>query len=377
MNNNRQTFFENAERVVVKVGSGVLTRDDGLNLDVIASISRQICELISTGKQVILVSSGAVASGVRKANLGKRPDKMPEKQAAAAIGQAGLILEYDKAFSIWGKNVAQVLLTRDDLSNRRRYLNARNTLNTLLAWGVVPIINENDTVMVEEIKFGDNDNLSAMITLLLNADILINLTDIDGLYDKDPRVNNDATLIQRVEKIGRSIERLANDIPGAVGTGGMLSKIRAAKKTTYAGVPMVISCGADDSVLSDLFSGVEKGTFFVPKNGKRTSKKNWLAFSSKPSGIIVLDDGARTAVVERGKSLLPSGIASVSGDFGIGAPVECRGLDNELIGVGLVNYTSSEIELIKGSQSGRIKELLGYKEYDEVIHRDNLAVTGV
>lgn len=362
------------KRLVVKVGSGVLTQDLGLNLDIIASLARQISAQMDQKRDVILVSSGAVASGVKKMGLPGRPDKMPEKQAVAAIGQAGLILEYEKVFARHGKKVAQILLTDDDLSNRKRFLNARNTLNTLLAWGVLPIINENDTVAVEEIKFGDNDSLSARVCLLLSADLLINLTDIDGLYDKDPRKNPDARRISALSRIGKQVEEMACGIPGAVGTGGMLTKIKAARKVTAAGIPMIIASGKDDTILADLFAGKDRGTFFAPKNHKLTSRKSWIAFNAKPAGSLVVDNGARDALLKGGCSLLPSGITLVRGDFTVGAPVELRSLNNHVIGVGLVNYSSLDIDRIKGLKTLQIEERLGHKEYDEVVHRDNFAL---
>ncbi len=375
MNDNRKTIFNAAKRVVVKVGSNVLTQDHGLNLKAIRSISRQICRLIDGGLEVILVSSGAMATGVKKIGLDKRPDEIPKRQAVAAVGQAGLIMEYEKAFARYHKKVAQILLTSDDLNNRIRYLNARNTLYTLLAWQVVPIINENDTVMVEEIKFGDNDNLAAMITLMMDTDILINLTDIDGLYNKDPRTNTDAELIPIVSTIGKDIIKFAGHIPGALGTGGMVSKIKAAGKVTAAGIPMVITNGAKPEILKKLFSGKKIGTFFVPKKQKLKSRKCWIAFTLKPKGVIRIDDGAASAILNRGKSLLPSGIVSVEGEFGVGAPVEFRKDDNETLGTGLVNYNSADIRKIMGLKSSQIKDRLGYKPYDYVIHRDNLAIT--
>ena len=231
MKPNRKACFENAKRIVVKVGSNVLTQDNGLNLGAIRSISRQICRLIDSGHEIILITSGAMASGLKKVNLHKRPDEIPKRQAAAAIGQAGLIMEYEKAFDRYDKKVAQILLTGSDLSNRKRYLNARNTLYTILAWQVVPIINENDTVSVEEIKFGDNDNLSALIALLMDADILVNLTDIDGLYNKNPRIESDAELIPVVSVINKEIERFASDIPGELSLGGMSGKKKPPKKS--------------------------------------------------------------------------------------------------------------------------------------------------
>ena len=376
MNDKRKICFEDAKRIVVKVGSGVLTEDNGLNLKALRSISRQICQLADRGLEIILVSSGAMASGIKKIGLSKRPDEIPKRQAIAAVGQAGLIMEYEKSFARYNKKVAQILLTSDDLVNRKRYLNARNTLCTLLSWQVIPIINENDTVVVEEIKFGDNDNLAAMITLLMDADILINLTDIDGLYTKDPRKNQDAELISVVTTIKKDIEKYASDIPGALGTGGMLSKIIAAKKVTAAGIPMLIARGEKHDILIKLFAGKEHGTFFIPKKEKLANRKCWIAFTLKPKGTIIIDDGAAAAILKSGKSLLPSGIVRVDGEFSVGAAVEFRREGNdEILGTGLVNYSASDIRKIMGLKSGKIKKYLGHKSYDEVIHRDNLAIT--
>jgi len=375
MANDRKTLFHQARRIIVKVGSGVLTRTDGLNTTAIRSISRQICNLIDHGKEVLLVTSGAMASGVKKVSLLKRPDELPKRQAAAAVGQAGLIMEYEKAFGRFGKKVAQILLTSDDLSNRKRYLNARNTLYTLLSWQVVPIINENDTVSVAEIQFGDNDNLAAMIALLMDADILINLTVTDGLYDKDPRTASNAELIPLVSTIGKDIEKLANDIPGALNFGGMLGKIKAAKKLTAVGIPMVIANGNTPHILTKLFAGNDFGTYFIPKTEKLASRKCWIGFALKPKGLIQLDAGAAAAVLTRGKSLLPSGITAVAGDFDVGAAVELAKTDQEVIGVGLVNYNAVDIRKIMGCKSGQIRDRLGYKPYDEIIHRDNLVIT--
>jgi glutamate 5-kinase len=376
MNDKRKICFEDAKRIVVKVGSGVLTEDNGLNLKALRSISRQICQLADRGLEIILVSSGAMASGIKKIGLSKRPEEIPKRQAVAAVGQAGLIMEYEKSFARYNKKVAQILLTGDDLVNRKRYLNARNTLCTLLSWQVIPIINENDTVVVEEIKFGDNDNLAAMITLLMDADILINLTDIDGLYTRDPRKHPDAELISVVTTIKKDIEKYASDIPGPLGTGGMLSKIKAAKKVTAAGIPMLIARGEKHDILIKLFAGKEHGTFFIPKKEKLANRKCWIAFTLKPKGIIMIDDGAAAAILKNGKSLLPSGIVRVDGEFSVGAAVEFRRKSNdEILGTGLVNYCASDIQKIMGFKSGKIKKYLGYKSYDEVIHRDNLAIT--
>jgi glutamate 5-kinase len=374
MKKNRSQRFKQAKRVVIKVGSNVLTRDHGLNVKFIRAITREICKLIDENREVILVSSGAMASGIRKVGLPKRPEELPKRQAVAAVGQAGLIFEYEKAFDRYEKKVAQLLLTSEDLSNRKRYLNARNTIYTLLSWQVIPIINENDTVSITEIKFGDNDNLAAMITLLMDADLLVNLTDIEGLYTKDPRSFADAELIRVISRIDKATEKCATDMPGVLGTGGMLSKIKAAKKVTTAGMPMVIANGQNPKVISDLFSGKEIGTFFEPKPQRLTSRKCWIAYSLKPKGSLYIDQGAENAILNRGKSLLPSGIVSVEDDFGVGAAVEFKNVQNHVLGVGLVNYSAAEIRQIKQLKSNQIKKVLGHKSYDEVIHRDNLAL---
>jgi glutamate 5-kinase len=375
MAKDRKTSFQQARRVIVKVGSGILTVSDGLSIKAIRSISRQICKLIDQGKEVLLVTSGAMAAGVKKVALPKRPDELPKRQAAAAVGQAGLIMEYEKAFGRFGKKVAQILLTSDDLSNRKRYLNARNTLYTLLSWQVVPIINENDTVSVAEIRFGDNDTLAAMIALLMDAEILINLTVTDGLYDKDPRTHKDAELIPEVTAISKDMEKLASNIPGALNFGGMLTKITAAKKMMAAGIPMVIANGNTPNILEKLFAGKDFGTYFVPKTEKLASRKCWIGYTLKPKGLIELDAGAAAAILTGGKSLLPSGITGVAGDFDVGAAVELAKTDLEIIGVGLVNYSAADIRKIMGCKSGQIRDRLGYKPYDEIIHRDNLVVT--
>jgi glutamate 5-kinase len=375
MMSNRKLNFDLAKRVVVKIGSNLLTENNGLNLKVIRSITRQICRLIDDGREVILVSSGAMASGVKKVGLPKRPDELPKRQAVAAVGQAGLIMAYEKAFGRHHKKVAQILLTIEDLSNRKRYLNARNTMYTLLSWQVVPIINENDTVSVEEIQFGDNDNLAAMITLLMDADILINLTDIEGLFDKDPRIHQDAELIPVVSTITKNTEQYASEIAGALGTGGMMSKIRAARKVNSAGVPMIIAKGDTPDILTKIFSAKARGTFFVPRKEKLTRRKCWIAFSLKPQGAIIVDDGAAEAILKNGKSLLPSGIVAAEADFNIGAAVEFKNRKNEILGIGLANYSANDIRKIMGLKTNQIKSVLGHKSYDEVIHRDNLVIT--
>jgi len=375
MKMNQPLKNKTVKRAVVKVGSGVLTGADGLNVNVIRSISRQISRLTDTGMEIILVTSGAMASGVKKIGLSNRPDEIPKRQAVAAVGQAGLMREYEKAFGRFKRNVAQILLTSDDFSNRKRYLNARNTIYTLLSWKIIPIVNENDTVAVEEIEVGDNDNLAAMIALLMDADILINLTDIEGLYTKDPRAHSDAELIPVVSTISKYYENIAGNIPGPLGTGGMLSKIKAAKKVTAAGIPMVIARGETSNVLLKYFEGKGKGTFFVPVKEKLASRKCWLAYSSKPKGAVIVDKGAAQAILTKGRSLLPIGIVDVREDFPVGTAVEVCDEKNKPLGVGLVNYSANDILKIKGLNSNQIKKQLGYQPYDEVIHRDNLVIT--
>lgn len=372
---NRQDYFNEAKRLVVKVGSNVLTAEQGLNLPVIYALSKQISRLMEEGVEVLLVSSGAMASGQKKIGLDRRPDEIPKRQAIAAVGQTGLMMEYEKAFSVYNIKVAQILLTGEDLSSsRKRYLNARNTMNTLLSWKILPIINENDTVVVEEIKFGDNDNLSAMIALLMNADILINLTDINGLYNGDPRTSDSVELITEVTAINKKVEQAAGNIPGALGTGGMLAKIKAAAKVINAGIPMIIANGKNTDILLKLMSGENTGTFFVPANEKLSSRKCWIGYNVKPKGVLRIDAGAAKAISERGKSLLPGGITGVEGEFGLGEAVEIVDPNGLRLANGLVNYTAADIRKIMGCRSDQIAECLGQKLYDEVIHRDNLTI---
>lgn len=374
MQNDRSSSLDQAKRVIVKVGSSVLSEKDRLNLKALNSISEQICKLIDSGREIILVTSGAMAEGIRKIGLSGRPESIPQRQAVAAVGQAGLIMEYEKAFGKHNKKVAQMLLTGTGLTNRNRYLNARNTLSTLLEWNIVPIINENDTVSVEEIKFGDNDNLAAMITILMDADMLISLTDIDGLYDMDPRTNPDADLVCEVSCINDETEACASDIPGKLGLGGMLGKIKAAKKVTTAGIPMIIANGGEPEILTKIFQKQPYGTYFVPRKEKLASRKCWIAFTLRPEGTLTIDSGAAGAVLEKGKSLLSCGITDVQGTFHVGAPVEFMQKDGKIIGKGLVNYSAGDIRKIMGLNTDRIAEMLGSKPYDEVIHRDNLVL---
>lgn len=367
-------YLKRAKRVVVKLGSNVITAENGLNLVVIDAITSQISRLMEKGIEVILVSSGAMAAGVRKMGMAGRPTEIPLRQAVSAIGQTELMNEYEKDFGRYGRKVAQILLTGEDLNDRTRYLNARNCLHTLINWKVVPVINENDTIMVEEIKLGDNDNLAAMITLLLDADFLFILTDIDGLYDKDPRRHDDARLISTVSRYEQKIEDYASHIPGTLGTGGMLSKIKAAQKVTSAGIPMIVARGDQPDILTDLFNGKRFGTYFVAGKEKMASRKCWIAHTLTPKGSIIIDDGAVRAVAENGKSLLPIGVVAVEGEFEQGAAVNFKTTDHQIIGTGLVNYRSLDIQLIKGLKTFQIEACLGARHYDEIIHRDNLVL---
>lgn len=372
----RCATFDNARRIVIKIGSSVLTLNHGLNLDIIEAMSREIRRLVCSERQVILISSGALACGVRKIGFPRKPDDIRGRQAAAAVGQAGLIQAYEKAFEFYGCRVAQLLLTRDDLSNRRRYLNARNTIHTLLDWGIIPIINENDTIVTEEMKLGGNDNLAAMVTLLLDADLMVNLTDTDGLYDRDPRDHKDAVLIHQVARITRAMEQAAAGKPGQLGTGGMLTKLHAARRLSRAGIPMVIAGGRTPDIVTRLFAGETLGTFFCPGRRRLNSRKCWIAYNLKPQGDIHLDRGAARAILNHGKSILPIGITSVNGTFNKGACVEIRSDTGAVIGKGLTNYSAADIACIMGRRSDAICNVLKRsRPYAEVIHRDNLAIT--
>lgn len=370
----RKTVLSHVRRVVIKVGSGVISDQDGLELPMIASLSRDVGGLLQRGYEVLLVSSGAVAAGKRDLGIVGRPQTIPLKQAAAAIGQSRLMRIYKDSFRSRGQTVAQVLLTRDDLANRRRYLNARNTLMTLLEHGITPIINENDTVVIDEIRFGDNDNLSAMVTNLAEANLLVILSDVDGLYDRNPVGDKDARLIPVVERVTEEIEAMGGDTGTALGTGGMATKIKAAKRAALYGVGTMIVNGRIPGVLTRLFEGEELGTYFLPARDRMTAKKHWIAFAKKPRGKLFLDEGARRALVEGGKSLLPSGITGVEGGFDRGDAVRlCNGTGEEFAR-GVINYALPELLRIMGKKTAEIGEILGYKYGDEVIHRDNLVL---
>ncbi len=371
----RQSYLGKSRRVVVKVGSAVLTGEDGLNLSVMENLAREISFLIKSGKEVILVSSGAVAAGKKRLGLQvKRKLELKEKQGAAAVGQSRLMRFYEDIFDRLGYKVAQVLLTHDDLSNRNRYLNVRNTILTLLEWKIIPIINENDTVSVQELRFGDNDTLGALITNLIEADLFICLTDVAGLYTGNPHEDHEAKPVYTVAKVDKKVEAMAGYVVGALGTGGMQSKIQAARMVSVRGGSSFIGSGRQEGIVQQLFASEPVGTFFLPQVEKMQSRKHWIAYVLRPQGYLVLDQGACKAVMKGGKSLLPSGILEVRGAFGVGAPVQCLDEQGNAIATGLINYSASDLGKIKGLKTGEIEKALGYKDSDEVIHRDNLVV---
>ncbi len=362
-------------RIVIKIGSNILTdKKGGLNRKRIHAIASDVVAVCEAGYEVVIVSSGAVAAGMKKLGLKEKPREIRMKQAAAAVGQSSLIWEYEKSFNSFGKKVAQVLLTRDDFSDRVRYLNSRNTLITLLSYGIVPVINENDTVATDEIKFGDNDQLAAMVSGLIDAERLIILSDVDGLYSKDPKTNNDAEIIPVVQEITPEFEEMAGGAGSSVGTGGMYSKILSAKKATSYGVRVNIISGRRKGVVKGVLSGKNYGTEFAPHTKKMSSKKGWIAYAVKPGGSLVIDDGAVNAIIKSGKSLLPSGIVQIEGTFDTGDAVYCVNSDGKRIAKGIVNYSSHDVNRIKGKKTTIIEQILGYKYSDEVIHRDNLVV---
>lgn len=371
----RPELLANLKRVTIKVGSGVLTTlDQGFNLPLIEGLVRQITHLRSLGLDILLVSSGAIASGIKRLNLKEVPKSIPQKQAAAAIGQSHLIWVYEKLFGQTDQKVAQILLTHEDLASRTRYLNARNTLFTLLRYNVIPIINENDTVAVEEIKLGDNDNLSAMVATMVEADLLIILSDIDGLFDRDPREKSQARLLSLVEQITPAIEAMAGGSGSLTGVGGMVTKIQAAKRAAASGIMTIVANGKEPQILSRLLEGENVGTLFLPQRDRLASRKHWIAYTLKPRGRLVVDEGAREALVTRGKSLLPKGVLEVHGRFSAGDMVSCFDQPGRECARGLVNYNFGELQMIKGCYTTQIVDRLGYKYYDEVIHRNDLVV---
>ena len=362
-------------RVVVKVGTSSLVSENGsLDPFKLADLMRQLAEAKRMGKEVILVSSGAIRAGMERLGMTERPNTIPDQQASAAIGQSVLMMKYAELLSQYGIIPAQVLLTRDDFRSRLRYLNARNTLHTLLRFSALPVVNENDTVATEEIRFGENDTLSALVAACADADLLINLSDVDGLYDADPKVNGGCKLIPEVKRITRDIEALAGETHGICGTGGMRSKIEAAKIATSSGVRMVITNAARVNGIMDVLNGESVGTTFLSRTVTLNQRQRWIAFGSRVKGCIIINEGARKMLAERGKSLLAAGILGCEGSFAVGDLVAVVDEKSERVARGLTNYASSELSLIKGEHSDKIEQILGYKDYDEVIHRDNLVL---
>lgn len=375
MKNLRLETLTRAKKILIKIGSAVLTGANGLDLKIIDSLVEEMSGLVERGYSVVLVSSGAIASGKHRLNITGKLKSIPEKQAAAAVGQGRLMRVYSKSFEKNNIYVAQILLTLADLTDRQRFLNIRNTLSTLMDWKVIPIINENDSVAVDEIKFGDNDNLASMIANIVEADLFINLTNTAGLYDCNPAESKKARFIPLVSEFTDEIEAIATAETSSVGTGGMKSKVLAAKKVTAIGIPCIIAPGKKKNVLTDILAGLEIGTLFLPRADRLNSKKYWIAFTLRSRGKLVIDEGAGRAILEKGKSLLPSGICSVEGDFTVGDPVTCVDQEGTVIAKGLVNFSASEIRKIMGLKTAKIQQILGNKDYDEVIHRDNLVIT--
>ena len=367
-------ILRRTHRVVIKVGSSILSSAEGIQQTNVARLVQDLATLRQTGKDVILVTSGAVASGMSRLGMTTRPKTIPGKQAAAAVGQIVLMSLYERYFSQHDIRIAQVLLTHDDLANRRRYLNAKHTMLTLLDAKVLPIVNENDTVAVEEIQFGDNDNLSALVAVLVEADLLVILSDVSGLYNKDPRVHLDAQLVSLVEKLDGTVFAQAGGA-GALGRGGMLSKLQAAQKAAVSGIPTIVADGRQKDTLVATFDVTKEiGTLFLPEADRLTSRKHWIAYTLKPSGEVIVDAGASLAICERGRSLLPPGVRAVRGTFSEGDCVTCFDDKGHAFARGLVNYSSDALERIKGTRTSQIERILGYKVSDEVIHRDDLAL---
>lgn len=373
----KQRLFKRVRRAVIKIGSSILSGGDGINRERVRSLAHEICQIHRDGIEIVVVSSGAVAAGMARLKLKERPKTVPQRQAAAAVGQIDLMAVYEEYFGLFGTQVAQILLTHDDLANRRRYLNARHTIETLIAAGVVPVANENDTVVTDELlrNFGDNDNLSALIAGLVEADVLVLLSDVAGVFTKNPRLHADAALVSLVHDVDRSVAAYTLDGKGPLGTGGMASKLMAAKKAALAGIPTVIADGLHADVLPAVFDGRQAvGTLILPKGDRLGRRKHWIAYTLKPTGSIVVDQGAYEAITKRGRSLLPKGLKEVHGKFDTGECVRCVGPNGHEFARGLVNYSAADLEKIKGVHSTRIESVLGYKLTEEVIHRNDLVL---
>ncbi len=369
------TVVQAARRLVIKVGSSLVT-DEGRGLDraAIAQWAEQIAALRAAGKQVLLVSSGAIAEGMQRLGWARRPREVHELQAAAAVGQMGLAQAYESCFAALGIRTAQILLTHADLADRVRYLNGRSTLFTLLELGVVPVINENDTVVTDEIKFGDNDTLAALTANLVEADALVILTDQAGLYSADPRRNPDASLLQEVRAGDPRLEAIAGGTGSHIARGGMITKVLAAKRAARSGASTVIASGRETDVLIRLAQGERLGTQLLASTEVLTARKQWLADHLQVKGSVHLDQGAVRALVNERKSLLPIGVVEVNGDFARGDVITCLGTDRREVARGLANYSSDQTRRIAGRPSAEIESVLGFVEERELIHRDNLVI---
>ncbi|MFO8007059.1 MAG: glutamate 5-kinase [Candidatus Brocadiia bacterium] len=371
----RREHVCSARRIVVKVGTNVLTAG-GASLDEerVGALADQLAGMVEDGRQVALVSSGAIACGMADLGLQRRPATLPGSQAAASVGQGVLMATYRRHLHRHGLHAAQILLTHEDFDDRARYLNAANTIHALFELPCVPVINENDTISTEEIQFGENDRLAALVTHLIRAELLVLLTSVPGLYERPPAPGEEGRLLSVVERVDERIQSLAYDEKTPLGLGGMSSKIEAARVATEAGEAAVIADGRDPTVLRRLMAGEQVGTLFLPAGERLGSRKRWIRFTSRPRGAIQVDGGARKAVLERGTSLLPSGIVGTEKQFERGDVVRLTGPDGQEFARGLTNYSRAEVERIMGCQTNDIEDILGYKHYDEVVHRDNLAL---
>ena len=371
----RKNLIEKVKTAVVKIGSSVLTHDDGsLDESVFKEIAKQVFNLKQRGVRTIIVSSGAIASGMKKLGLSSKPVEIDVKQAISACGQTELIRSYEEAFSEFGLNVAQILLTRDGFSDRKRFLNSRKTVRRLLEMEIIPVINENDTVSFEEIMFGDNDNLAALVISLTEADLLVLLSDVEGFFDKDPAKSEDARLLSTIAEIDSRIESFAGDTFGRTTSGGMRTKIQAARSAAAFGVPTIIANGKRKDSLLSIFDGREYGTVILPTRERLRGRKHWIAYTLKPRGKLILDEGAAEAITRKGRSLLPSGIREVEGEFEIGELVSCFDSSEVEISRGLCSYGSSEVRKILGRKSSEIEDVLGYRYSDEIIHRNEMVI---
>ncbi len=372
----RQEVLAQAHTIVVKVGTNVITSADGtLDHARVASLADQVQHIRQTGRKVALVSSGAIGAGIGRLGLGTRPGDLPHLQAAAAVGQSFLMGVYEESFQRHGCHAAQILLTAGDFDNRTRYLNARNTIRTLFEWGCVPVINENDTVSVAEIRYGDNDHLAALVANLLQAPLLILLTVVDGLCESDPGLGPGAKPLQTVWAIDDNIMNLAGASKSELGTGGMKSKLRAARLVTAAGESVIMANGAMPGVLDAILAADPVGTLFLPERGALSARQRWIGLTVQPRGRLVVDEGARAAVREKGRSLLAIGVREVIGEFGKGDVVSLSDPSGAEFARGLSNFSAADAERIKGLRSEQIAQVLGPTTYEEVIHRDNLVLT--